>query len=156
LIRVAFTTLCLAVHGCDTVTGGAVELSWKLRPASSSLQDKFVVCDRSPYPVTKIRLHWGGDSGEEGSQPWDCGANHGVTGFDLADGTANLWVTPECETGPAKPSDYIAPAIVQRSVSRGDTVSLGAVELVVAVTDCQPRDPAEPSPAVPKPCICDP
>jgi hypothetical protein len=157
LIRVAFTTLCLAVHGCDTVTGGAVELSWKLRPASGSLENKFVDCDFRPEaPVASIRLHWQVDDGEEDSEHWTCGFNHGVTGFDLAAGIANLWVTPECATGPAKPSDYIAPAIIQRSVSRGDTVSLGAIELVVAVTDCKPQDPEEPGPAVPKPCICDP
>src|ERR1041384_5592032 len=45
LIRVVAGTLYLLVHGCDTVSGGAVELSWKLRPASSSLSDKFVDCD---------------------------------------------------------------------------------------------------------------
>jgi hypothetical protein len=162
LIRVAFTTLCLAVHGCDTVTGGAVELSWKLRPASGSLENKFVDCDfRVAYPVTKIRLHWAvdngtGDSpGNEGSEAWSCQFNHGVTGFELAAGTANLWVTPECDNGPARPEAYIAPAIVQRSVSRGDTVSLGAVELVVAVTDCKPPPPEVPEGET-KLCICDP
>jgi len=160
LIRVAIATLCLPVHGCDTVAGGAVELSWKLRPASSSREEKFVDCDSSPYPVTQIRLHWQVENaadprGQEGSQPWPCRFNHGVTGFDLADGVANLWITPECENGPAKPASYIAPAIVQRSVARGDTVSLGAMELVVAVTRCKPRPPQVPE-GVTEPCICDP
>src|SRR5512144_1737554 len=62
-IRVAIVTLCLPVHGCDNVSGGAVELSWKLRPASSALPDKFVDCDPGPSdsdrgPVIGIRLHW--------------------------------------------------------------------------------------------------
>jgi hypothetical protein len=150
--RVAAATLCLLVHGCDTVQGGAVELSWKLRPASSSLEDKFVDCDSGrdgTGPVTAIRLHWQVENdstdpaGKEGSQAWSCDDNHGVTGFALAEGTANLWVTPECAAGTAASNTYIAPAIVQRSVIRGDTVSLGAVELVVSVTSCATA-----------PCIC--
>src|ERR1700759_4155702 len=44
-IRVVAIALCLAVHGCDSVHGGAVELSWKLRPASSGQLEKFVDCD---------------------------------------------------------------------------------------------------------------
>src|ERR1043166_6297588 len=43
-IQLAFTALCLLVHGCDDVAGGAVELSWKFRPASSDRTDKFVDC----------------------------------------------------------------------------------------------------------------
>src|SRR4051794_6341000 len=57
---VAATLWCL-LHGCDTVSGGAVELSWKLRPASSSLEDKFVDCNSGhdgTGPVARIRLHW--------------------------------------------------------------------------------------------------
>jgi hypothetical protein len=155
--RVAIATLCLAVHGCDTVDGGAVELSWKLRPASSSLEDKFVDCDSSPFPVTQIRLNWmvDNDPSKAGSQAWLCQYNHGVTGFDLAGGTATLWVTPECDGGPAAPTTYIAPAMIQRTVARGDTVSLGAVELVVAVTRCKPREP-DGTQGPTEPCICDP
>jgi hypothetical protein len=160
----AIATLCLAVHGCDTVTGGAVELSWKLRPTASSLSDKFVDCNSGQVgsgPVTRIRLHWEVDNndgdarGKEGSQAWLCEYNHGVTGFDLAEGTAKLWVTPECEDGPAAPETYIAPAIVQRSVGRGNTVSLGAVELVVSASYCR-EDFVRSDAGLPtQPCICD-
>jgi len=152
-MRVAIATLCLLVHGCDTVQGGAVELSWKLRPASSSLQDKFVDCESGldgTGPVTQIRLHWQVDDGSDdpsrndGSKAWRCTDNHGVTGFELAEGTASLWITPECMDGTAAPSTYIAPAIVQRSVIRGDAVSLGALELVVSVAYCSATTP----------CIC--
>jgi len=144
----------LLVYGCDTVDGGAVELSWKLRPAASSLEDKFVDCDSARVgtgPVTAIRLHWEVENdsddptGKEGSVAWECRFNHGVTGFALAEGTANLWVTPECADGTAAAATYIAPAIVQRSVIRGDTVSLGAIELVVSVAYCDVM-----------PCICAP
>ena len=154
-IRVAVVTLCLAVHGCDSVNGGAVELSWKLRPASSALSEKFVDCasgQPGTQPVTQIRLYWKvtaeGVVIKEDTKAWPCQDNHGTTGFDLPEGTADLSVTPECSgTGinatPAALNTYIAPATVQRRVSRGDTVSLGAVELVVSVSDCSSR-----------PCIC--
>jgi hypothetical protein len=139
LTRVAIVTLWPAVHGCDTINGGAVELSWKLRPASSSLTDKFVGCT-SGQPgtgaVTRIRLHWQVNEQDEVSQTWSCDDNHGVTGFALPEGTAQLWVTPDCEDGPAVPDTYISPAIVERTVVRGETVSLGAVELVVVVSYC--------------------
>jgi hypothetical protein len=161
-----FATLSLAVHGCDTVTGGAVELSWKLRPAASSLMDKFVDCESGKdgtEAVTQIRLHWkvddgGDDPSREGSEAWACRFNHGVTGFELAVGTAQLWITPECETGPAETDTYIAPAIVQRSVALGDTVSLGAVELVVSASYCRYDKDGKPvadSPTPTQPCICD-
>src|SRR5579859_6520711 len=59
--RVAVVTLCLAVHGCDRGSGGAVELSWSLRPASSPLRNEpFVGCDGAVGsgwgPIAKIRL----------------------------------------------------------------------------------------------------
>jgi hypothetical protein len=179
-IRVVAGTLCLLVHGCDTVSGGAVELSWKLRPASSLVSDKFVDC-YSGQPgtgtVTDIRLHWqvtGQDGSASGSaKSWACDDNHGVTGFELPEGMADLWVTPECRDSSGKewealPDTYIAPATVRRSVFRGDTVSLGAVELVVSVSYCRYADPLIPRSCPPadagvptdadqstQSCICD-
>jgi len=138
------TVLCLLVHGCADVQGGAVELSWKLRPASSSLDDKFVDCE-SGKPgtgaVTRIQLDWTVDAGAEvgvrkGFATWRCDDNHGTTGFELPAGNALLTVTPLCEEGPALQASYIAPAAEQRRVIVGDTVSLGAVEIVVVVTSC--------------------
>lgn len=141
--RMAFATLlCLSVHGCEDVNGGAVELSWKLRPASSSLEDKFVGCNpgrAETNRVTDIRLDWEvrDQAGvRAGSEDWPCTDNHGATGFELPEGDALLRVTPLCAGGPADPTSYIAPAAEQRRVIVGDTVSLGAVELVVIVTDC--------------------
>jgi hypothetical protein len=149
--RMAFATvLCLSVHGCENVNGGAVELSWKLRPASSSLEDKFVDCDSGKdgtNPVTGIRLDWEVrvQAGvQTGTADWPCSDNHGTTGFDLPEGDALLRVTPLCAEGPALPASYIAPGAEQRRVIVGDTVSLGAVELVVIVTSCDAQ-----------PCICE-
>jgi hypothetical protein len=155
-------TLCLPVHGCDSVNGGAVELSWKLRPASSALPEKFVDCasgQPGAQPVTRIRLGWRvpvGDTMQEGSESWPCQDNHGATRFELPQGTADLSVTPECGTSSsvteAALDTYIAPAIVQRLVTPGDTVSLGAVELVVSVSNCRDAPGAG---AAAQPCICD-
>ncbi|MDB4960601.1 MAG: hypothetical protein JWP01_600 [Myxococcales bacterium] len=142
------TALCLPVHGCDPVNGGAVELSWKLRPASSSLPDKFVECDSlqdDTGPVTRIQLDWAmqDGSGRVGSASWRCDDNHGVTGFELPEGEALLSVTPICADGPASLDTYTAPAPEKRNVIPGDTVSLGAVELVLQVSYCGQQ-----------PCIC--
>jgi hypothetical protein len=143
------TVLCLAVHGCQGVSGGAVELSWKLRPASSSLEDKFVSCDPRRLgtgPVISMRLDWEvlTQAGvQAGSKDWPCTDNHGVTGFELPEGTALLHVTPVCAGGDADPASYIAPAAEQRPVIVGDTISLGAVEIVVNVLFCASQ-----------PCIC--
>lgn len=155
---VGLALVCL-VAACDDVAGGAVELSWKLRPAASSLDNKFVDCDSGRAgtgPVTAIRLHWDVQSdsadptGKQGSRAWECNDSHGVTGFELAEGTASLWVTPECAGGPALPDTYLAPAIVQRRVIRGEAVSLSAVELVVNVSYCAAAGEGD------QPCICDP
>ena len=130
---------------CVPVDGGAVELSWKLRPASSDLPDKFVNCTSGldgTNPVTRIRLNWDVE-GQLGSASWRCDDNHGVTGFDLPEGDALLSVTPECVEGPANPAAFVAPPPEQRNVILGDTVSLGAVELVVEVSYCGQQ-----------PCIC--
>jgi hypothetical protein len=131
---------------CGEVDGGAVELSWKLRPASSALEDKFVDCDSGQVgtgPVISMRLDWTVDVMVNGqieqqvaSEEWPCRDSHGVTGFVLPEGSALFSITPLCGFGPADEASYIAPAVEQRSVIVGDTVSLGAVELVVQVSDC--------------------
>jgi hypothetical protein len=54
-----------------------------------------------------------------------------------------LSVSPICAGGPAAPDTYTAPAPVQRTVNVGDTVSLGAVELILQVSSCELQ-----------PCIC--
>lgn len=137
--------LCLAVHGCSTATGGAVELSWKLKAASSSPMD-FIDCP-DPNAVgwaapTQIQLNW--QSGATaGSASWTCSLAHGVTGFELQPGEALLWVIPICENGPANIETYTAPAKVQRTVIAGETIDLNAVEIIIQVTACDHQ-----------PCIC--
>lgn len=116
-----------------------MELSWALRPASSSSSSKFVTCDSGEPgtgPVTRIRLDWTVEGYPSGYASWRCDDNHGVTGFELPAGEALLTVTPECETKPADPATFTAPAAQQRRVILGDTVSLGAVELVLKVSYC--------------------
>jgi len=149
----AAIAIAIATSACSGVDGGAVELSWKLRPASSALEDKFVNCTSQKAgtgPVTAIRLDWTVDVLVNGviekqvdSEEWPCDDSHGVTGFVLPEGSALFAVSPLCETGPALTTAYIAPAVEQRRVLVGDTVNLGAVELIVQVSDCSVQ-----------PCIC--
>jgi len=138
--------VCLGGYGCHTIDGGAVELSWKLRPASGS-PELFVDCD-SGLPgtnaVSAIRLQWQ-VSGDTGFAVWKCTDYHGLTGFELPPGTALLSVAPQCASGSARTDTYIAPAPLQRTVKIGDTISLGAVELIVYTTDCSDA----------RPCICE-
>ena len=87
--RMALATgLCLSVHGCENVNGGAVELSWKLRPASSSLEEKFVGCAPTKSEgrrgiVVSMRLDWEVRDSQAGvptgARSWECTDNHGVT-----------------------------------------------------------------------------
>lgn len=137
--------VCLGVYGCRTVDGGAVELSWKLRPASGST-DLFVDCDSGApgtNPVSAVRLDWQVDE-VSGFAVWKCTDYHGSTGFDLPPGTALLSVRPECANGAARTDTYIAPAPLQRMVIVGHTISLGAVEMIVETTGCSGAEP----------CIC--
>ena len=92
--------------------------------------------------MTAIRLEWVVEQQVAGEQ-WPCDDSHGVTGFVLPPGSALFLVTPICELGPAEPASFVAPAVEQRSVIVGDTVNLGAIELIVQVSDCAVQ-----------PCIC--
>jgi hypothetical protein len=157
----AALALAGAGAGCEAGTGGAVELSWKLRPNSSELGDKFVDCERGGdepadrHPVKWIQLNWNVTGANvapgtgSGKEAFHCDDNHGVTGFALPVGTASLWVTPTCNdqpyADPAASSTFIAPAPVIREVKAGQTISLNAVELVITVFPGCTTD---------QPCIC--
>ena len=144
----AFAAVVGSAACAPTADGGAVELSWKLRPASGPLINNdgpFIGCDSGePHAgvVTEIQLTW--DDGDKTESPfWDCSAGHGVTGFDLPPGSALISVRPLCadpadprNNVPADPATYVAPAPVQRASIVGDTISLGAVELVLQVSSC--------------------
>ena len=145
--QITLGALTIFATSCATVDGGAVELSWTLRPASSSLTDKFVSCDANidnvQFHVAEIRLDWV-SMGEPGpGTAWPCGDSHGVTKFELPPGDTLLRVSPVCDSGPAATDTYTAPAPERRTVIAGDTVSLGAVELVLQVSSCDRQ-----------PCIC--
>lgn len=143
-LRCVALLMCLAVHGCADVNGGAVELSWKLRATSGSAET-FLDCAvglPGTGQVTEIRLDWDVD-GVAASRSWSCDDDHGVTGFELPEGQALLSVSPVCASGLAAPSTYTAPAPEQRKVIVGNTISLGGVELLLEVSSCDLQ-----------PCIC--
>ncbi len=140
--------LLFIVVGCTGANDGAVELSWSFRPASSSDPDTNVDCflngGSGLNPVTFVRLDWTSEDGTPGTDFWNCTDYHGVTGFSLEVGDTLLSAAPECgDHVPADPLSYTAPAPVLRNVSAGDTVSLGAVQLVMQVSMCDAQ-----------PCIC--
>ena len=136
--RVVLATLvCLGVHGCDDVSGSAVELSWILRPPTTT--------DAASCAQTRIRqmrLLWD-VAGDAGSQAWPCTDTRAVTDFDLPAGEATLWVVPECDGGPAAEDTYEAPAPVVRTLAVGEVVSLDAVVVQVQIANCSLQ-----------PCIC--
>ncbi len=149
--RLAFAALAVAC-GCTRVDGGAVELSWKLRPESGPASDPknpFLDCnigEPNTSPVSEIQIEWSPCTGERCTARWDCTQNHGVTGFDLDEGDVLLTITPLCADGPASPMAYEPAAPIQRSVVTGNIVNLGAVELVLQVSSCDPTN---------HPCICE-
>jgi hypothetical protein len=148
-LRAVVFMLCLGVHGCTDVTGGAVELSWKLR-ASTGSEHTFLNCSIRLEPtnqlvdVAQIQLDWTHD-GKTGSRSWACDDDHGVTGFELPAGQALLHVSPICRNGNiALASTFTAPAPEQRDVIVGNTVNLGGIELLLEVSSCDLQD-----------CICE-
>jgi hypothetical protein len=146
-LRAVVFALCLAVHGCADVNGGAVEFSWKLRAVTGS-EATFLDCAIQLEPtkqrvqVARIQLEWDVEdrSGhhEMGARSWACEDDHGVTKFELPEGVALLHVSPICEnTGDVAPaSTFKAPAPEQRNVIVGNTISLGGVELLLEVSSC--------------------
>jgi hypothetical protein len=125
---------CLSLHAsCADVSGGAVELSWLLRPSNG---DESVCSDQSccqTSRVAQMRLNWS-VAGNPGSDAWRCDDNRAVTKFEIPPGDATLWVAPECACGPATPDTYEAPAPVVRTLVVGEVVSLNAVVVQVQVS----------------------
>lgn len=147
-LRAVVFALCLPVHGCTDVSGGAVEMSWKLRAATGSSKT-FLDCAITLAPtnqvveVARVQLDWDVD-GETGSRSWPCDDDHGVTKFELPAGQALLRVSPICANDIVpEPSTFRAPAPEQRNVIVGNTINLGGVELLLEVSSCDLQ-----------PCIC--
>jgi hypothetical protein len=143
---------------CSSSNNGAVELSWQLRPspgpiADGNTCDPFVCCDPGQVgtrPISRIQLDWQVGAAH-GAESFDCGLSNGVTGFEVPQGDALLTVSPVCgDAGVADPASYTAPAPTLRVVIGGDTVSLGAVEIVLQVSSCEHDAVAG------NPCICHP
>ena len=150
-----FALVLALLGGCTTADNGAVELSWRLRPAAGPIAtnpcDPFLCCDPGQVgtqPVTRIKLSWQVGA-VAGAESFDCSSGNGVTGFEVPSGDALLTVSPVCgDAGIADPASFTAPAPTMRVVLGGDTVSLGVVEIVLQVSSCATAGVAG------NPCIC--
>jgi hypothetical protein len=149
--------LVAVLVGCTDVHGGAVELSWTLRPQSGDDVDLFVQCDTGVVganPVTFMRLDWSVGSAT-GSSFWPCTDYHGVTGFELPVGSAELVITPECGSGDIPPpAEYISPPPQVRDVTVGNTVDLGAIEVFVEISNCVAGSGSSGVGSASQACIC--
>jgi hypothetical protein len=125
---VAATLLWMSVHACTDVNGGAIELSWKLRPSNGLPCGSESCCDESR--VQQIALHWdvvdGAGATVSGGESWSCSENRAVTRFEVPSGEATLWVVPVCGGGDAPPERFEAPAPLVRTVTDGAVMSLPA------------------------------
>jgi hypothetical protein len=143
--------VAIALVGCAPVDRGAVELSWRLRPAAGPRMhdptNPFVGCapgEPGTGTIAKIRLDWSVGN-TTGASEFPCDASTGITGFDLPPGNALISVAPVCVACEAAPGTYVAPPPVQRDVIVGDSIILGAVEIIVEVSSCGTGHP----------CICE-
>jgi hypothetical protein len=132
---VPFTLACLPVHGCTQVDKGAVEVSWSLYTDSGSTTQ----CEESG--LENIVLQWTvvGDDDHESrrNHAFQCDDRHGVTGFEVTEGTASLWLALTC-IGGATPDAlmYEAPPPIVRSITAGDVVTLETQLIQVAAGAC--------------------
>lgn len=126
------------IHGCDSVTGGAIEASWYLRDvggAQTSCADAH---------VGTVRLWWEVERTVDGSvnrtrryDAWTCGDTRGVTGFDLPPGPASLWLEPVCDSGNAPAEGtYRTPSPIVRTITEGEVITLVTQLVEVRAADC--------------------
>jgi hypothetical protein len=130
--------VCLPVHGCIEVDGGAVEVSWDLRGSDGSDTD----CE--PAGVAGIELAWD-VAGTGGTVVFPCADARGVTVFEVPEGQAALSLRPVCVGGqPAEEGAFRAPAPIVRTVTAGEVVTLATQVLEVRLAGCTEGAP----------CIC--
>lgn len=134
ILRVTLLLLaCPAVHGCTTVEGGAVEISWNLRNVDGS----GVSCGAANVLTIDLFID---DDLPDGYVEFPCGDERGVTRFDVAPGQAQLWLQPGCADGLA-PVAYRAPPPIVRTITEGEVITLDTQLIEVRAGNCLPEDP---------------
>jgi hypothetical protein len=124
---------CPLVHGCTEVSGGAVEISWNLRNVDGS----GVSCGFADVVTINLQID---DDLPDGYVAFPCGDERGVTRFDLAPGTAQLWLVPGCASG-SDPVAYRAPPPIVRTITEGEVITLDTQLIEVRAGNCLPEDP---------------
>lgn len=124
---------CPMVHACTEVSGGAVEISWNLRNVDGS----GVSCGFAGVDTINLQID---DDLPDGYVAFPCEDERGVTRFDLAPGTATLWLTPGCASG-SVPVAYRAPPPIVRTITEGEVITLDTQLIEVRAGNCLPEDP---------------
>lgn len=117
------------VHGCTTVDGGAVEVSWNLRNVDGS----GVSCVTAK--VTTIDLYYNDGPGDS----FPCEDERGVTGFIIPAGEASLKLRPGCASG--TPTAFRAPPPIVRTITDGEVITLDTQLIEVRAGNCTTEDP---------------
>lgn len=135
----------LGVGSCVQVDGGAIELSWTLRTFDGDVIDsnREQACRRAR--IEDIRVCWraagapvdAADArlcGRSSSRRFFCGADRGVTQFEVPPGATSIWIEPICASGqPPQEGTFQVPAPIVREIRDGEVAALRA--LLVVATD---------------------
>lgn len=126
-----------AVHGCTTVEGGAVEISWNLR----NVDGTGVSCEAADVVTINLNFRVTNEDGTTSTrdEPFPCEDERGVTGFVLQPGETPLWLRPACEEG--TPIAYRAPPPIVRTITEGEVITLDTQLIEVRAGNCLPEDP---------------
>ena len=120
--------------GCVEVSGGAVELRWKIMWADGNTNTS---CSDVGIDRVRLCVRWQGDGGELVTCPasWPCAQGHGTTLFDIPAGRKQLWIDVSCggDAGPATAVQVPEPIV--RDIVDGEVTQLNALLIVVTGTD---------------------
>jgi hypothetical protein len=132
----------LALGGCVRVDGGAVELSWTVRPIDGMTDlDDWADCARGTDTLAEVALcaractivSDGACVGEVTCpvHAWPCERRHGSTLFEIVAGRKELWIEVRCADGAR--ADVLVPEPIVRDIADGEVTQLHAVLISVPV-----------------------
>jgi hypothetical protein len=136
--------MMLGPVSCVEVEGGAVELAWVLR---TPLGHAVSSCECANPPIKWVRLRLAGRSGAVlGTDPcagrdacrFACKGSNGTTPLDIPEGEYDISVEPLDASGgliTREDGTRATPEPITRTVSWGQSVDMGAVQIVTACAE---------------------